>query len=77
MPPVQRAAALAEALIQNHGFVDGNKRTAMYAVGLRLEREGRRLEATQDELVDFALALVEHTGWKSWRRQAGRSSIPS
>jgi death on curing protein len=58
--PTQRAAALAHALVQNHGFVDGNKRTAMYAMGLWLEREGCRLETGQDELVDFALALAEH-----------------
>src|SRR5579859_1629242 len=35
--PLARAAALAEALIQNHGFVDGNKRAAVYAMGWWLE----------------------------------------
>jgi len=32
---VQRVAALLEALIRNHPFVDGNKRTAML-VGLAI-----------------------------------------
>jgi death-on-curing protein len=58
--PSQRAAALAHALVQNHGFIDGNKRTAMYAMGLWFQRQGCRLEAGQDELVEFALALAEH-----------------
>jgi death-on-curing protein len=53
-----RAAALAEALIQNHGFVDGNKRVAMYAMGLWLEREGLRLETSQEELIEYALGLA-------------------
>ena len=55
-----RAAALAEALIQNHGFVDGNKRTAMYAMALWLERESLTLNAEQDELVEFAVGLAVH-----------------
>ncbi|MGH7881906.1 MAG: type II toxin-antitoxin system death-on-curing family toxin [Candidatus Dormibacteraceae bacterium] len=58
--PIKRAADLAEALIQNHGFIDGNKRTAMYAMGLWLDREGLKLEAAQNELVEFALGLAEH-----------------
>ena len=55
-----RAAALAEALIQNHGFVDGNKRAAMYAMALWLERESLILNAEQDELVEFAVGLAVH-----------------
>lgn len=58
--PFQRAGALAESLVQNHGFVDGNKRTAMYAMAAWLEREGFRLEAARGELRDLALGLAEH-----------------
>jgi death on curing protein len=36
----QKAAALAQSLTQNHGFVDGNKRTAFYVVDLFLARSG-------------------------------------
>jgi prophage maintenance system killer protein len=30
---------VAESLVLNHGFVDGNKRSAMYAMAAWLERE--------------------------------------
>lgn len=53
-----RVAALLESVVQNHGFVDGNKRTAVMAAGLWLEREGHSLEAERGELVDLALAIA-------------------
>jgi hypothetical protein len=37
--------ALAESLTLNHGFVDGNKRTAMYAMAAWREREGYVIDA--------------------------------
>ncbi len=58
--PFERAAALMEALIQNHGFVDGNKRTAVMAAAFWLEREGYTLTASPDALVETALSLAEH-----------------
>lgn len=58
--PFKRAAALAESLVLNHGFVDGNKRTAMYATAAWLEREGYVIEAARGELRDFALAIASH-----------------
>jgi death-on-curing protein len=56
----KRAAALAESLVLNHGFVDGNKRTAMYAMAAWLEREGYVIEAARGELRDLALAIASH-----------------
>jgi len=58
--PFKRAAALAESLVLNHGFVDGNKRTAMYAMAAWLEREGYGIEAARGELRDLALAIASH-----------------
>jgi len=58
--PFRRAAALAESLVLNHGFVDGNKRTAMYAMGAWLEHEGYVFEAARGELRDLALAIAGH-----------------
>jgi death-on-curing protein len=58
--PFARAAALFEGLIRNHGFVDGNKRVAVLAAAFWLEREGHTLTATQDNLVQVTLAVVEH-----------------
>ena len=56
--PFKRAAALAESLVLNHGFVDGNKRTAMYAMAAWLDREGFTIEAARGELRDLALGIA-------------------
>lgn len=58
--PFKRAAALAESLVLNHGFVDGNKRSAMYAMAAWLEREGYVTEAARGEVRDLALAIASH-----------------
>ena len=58
--PFKRAAALAGSLVLNHGFVDGNKRTAMYAMAAWLEREGYVIDAARGDLRDFALAIASH-----------------
>ena len=58
--PHKRAAALAESLVMNHGFVDGNKRTAMYAMAAWLEREGYVIDAAPGELRDLALSIASH-----------------
>ena len=58
--PFMRAAALAESLVLNHGFVDGNKRTAMYAMAAWLEREGYVVDAARGELRDLALSIASH-----------------
>jgi death on curing protein len=58
--PFKRAAALAESLVLNHGFVDGNKRTAMYTMAAWLEREGYVIETERGALRDLALAIASH-----------------
>ena len=44
----QKAAALVESLVQNHGFIDGNKRTAFIVTRLFLERSGYMLNGILD-----------------------------
>ena len=56
--PFDKAAALAESIIRRHPFVDGNKRTAMYAAAYLLEKLGYELEAGQKELEDFAVRVA-------------------
>jgi death on curing protein len=56
--PFERAAALAESIIRRHPFIDGNKRTAMYAAAYLLETLGYELEAEQRELEDFAVSVA-------------------
>lgn len=58
--PFARSGALMQAIIQNHGFVDGNKRSAVMAAAFWLEREGYALTAEQDDLVETAVAVAEH-----------------
>ncbi len=58
--PFARSAALMEALIRNHGFKDGNKRTGATAMIIWLEREGYELDASDDELVRVAVAVADH-----------------
>ncbi len=53
-----KAAALMESLIKSHPFVDGNKRTAITAAGIFLQRNGWRLEASQDDLYRFTMAMA-------------------
>ena len=58
--PFKRAAALAESLVLNHGFVDGNKRSAMFAMAAWLDREGYSIDAARGELRDLALSIASH-----------------
>jgi death-on-curing protein len=48
-----------ESLVLNHPFIDGNKRVALVATGLFLERNGYTLEATQDEVYTFTMGVAE------------------
>jgi len=54
-----KAAALAESIIRRHPFVDGNKRTAMYAAAYLLSTFGYEVEVEQEELEDFAVSIAE------------------
>ncbi len=56
--PFDKAAALAESIIRRHPFVDGNKRTAMYAASYLLETFGYELQSEQQDLEDFAVSIA-------------------
>ncbi len=58
-----KAAALAESLIKNHPFLDGNKRTAITSTAIFLQMNGHSLKASQRELVDFTLALATNKSY--------------
>lgn len=53
---VEAACVIAEGIIRNHPFVDGNKRTAFAAMASTLAVNGYRLEM---EPVDAAQAVVD------------------
>lgn len=50
-------AALVHSLLLNHMFVDGNKRTAMFSAMTFLELNGYIFDATQKEVVEYALII--------------------
>lgn len=55
---LSKAAALMQSLVNNHPFVDGNKRVGITAAALFLQRNGRRLIATNQEVEAFTLAVA-------------------
>ena len=57
--PFDKAAALVESIIRRHPFIDGNKRTAMYAAAYLLETFGYELEVEQQDLEDLAVGVAE------------------
>ncbi len=54
-----KAAAVMLSLIQNHPFVDGNKRTAIASAAMFLSINGWKLSATSRELQDFTFRVAE------------------
>jgi death on curing protein len=59
---IHEAAALLESLIQNHPFVDGNKRVAFAVTDVFLRINGYRITAHSDSIHAFMMQLFEqHT----------------
>jgi death-on-curing protein len=76
--PFDKAAALAESIIRRHPFVDGNKRTAMYAAAYLLETSRYELGADQHDLEDFTVSIavrsMDTTGIAHWFENHSRKS---
>ena len=53
-----KAAALLDSLVNNHPFIDGNKRTGIAAAALFLQANGRQLTSSTSELEEFTLEAV-------------------
>lgn len=52
------AAAYAHGIVKNHPFLDGNKRSGLLAAALFLEINGASFQATEEDAVEFTLALA-------------------
>ena len=63
----EKAAALGFSIIQNHPFVDGNKRTGFAAMSLFLRKNGYRIQAPVDGAEQMVLAVASG--------QAGREGL--
>ena len=53
-----KAAALLESLVNNHPFVDGNKRTGIAAAALFLQANGYPLTASNQDVESFVLSIA-------------------
>lgn len=53
-----KIAIITYALINNHGFVDGNKRIGIAVMLLLLQMNNIRINYMQDELVELGLGLA-------------------
>lgn len=56
---IQEAAALCESLLQNHPFLDGNKRAAVVATAAFLRWNGYRLQFADREMYDWLMGLYD------------------
>jgi death-on-curing protein len=69
---VDKAAALGFALIRNHPFVDGNKRTGHAAMEVFLFLNGYEIDASVDEqeqmILQLAAGEVQRKTFTEWLR---------
>lgn len=63
---IAEAAALLESLIQNHPFLDGNKRTAVAAADVHLRLNGFELGGDSMQHHRYLVSLIEE-GDLDWR----------
>jgi death on curing protein len=55
---IHEAAALLESLVQNHPFVDGNKRVAFAVVDVFLRINGYEIKAPSGQIHSFVMTLL-------------------
>ena len=54
----EKAAALAESLVKNHPFLDGNKRMALVCLRTFLKMNGSHVTAPQEEKVKLIMQIA-------------------
>jgi death-on-curing protein len=54
----EKAAALLDSLVNNHPFVDGNKRTGITSTAMFLRMNGFRLSCSQSDLESFTMQVA-------------------
>lgn len=69
----EKASALGPSLIQNHCFVDGNKRLGHAAIEVFLVLNGYEIEASVDEqeqiILSVASGQMDRAAFSKWLRQ--------
>jgi len=54
----EKAASLLDSLVNNHAFIDGNKRTGITSTAMFLRLNGYRISCSQNELESFTLQVA-------------------
>ncbi len=57
-PISKKAAAVLHSMVGNHGFIDGNKRTAWLLVEILVARSGYFLDISDDERIDDLVVSI-------------------
>ena len=75
----RKAAAILHSMIGNHGFVDGNKRTAWLLAELLIERSGYVLDIADDTPIDDLVVAIAAGGMRfddltDWFRRAAETT---
>ena len=74
------AAAYAFGVIQNHPFVDGNKRAGFLAAYVFLDLNGWELVASEAEAVSAVIALatgeMDEAGFSDWLKDNSLTGTP-
>ena len=75
------AAAYLFGIVKNHPFIDGNKRTGYLAADVFLALNGWSVEAGQEEIISFVLAVasgdIDETGAAMFFKDFCVSANPS
>lgn len=73
MDAAEAAAMICHAVMKNHAFIDGNKRTGYGALVMTLAANGYRLEASDEEITDRMIATAAghdgHEPLAGWVRE--------
>ena len=74
------AAAYAFGVIQNHPFVDGNKRAGFLAAYVFIDLNGLELVASEAEAVSAVMALatgeMDESGFSDWLKDNSLTGTP-
>ncbi len=55
----EKCSIICYSIINNHAFIDGNKRIGIYVMLMLLEYNGIKLSFTQNELIDLGLGVAK------------------
>jgi death on curing protein len=77
---IHEAAALLESLVQNHPFVDGNKRVAFAVADVFLRINGYSITADSKAIHHYILELFEERAfdmehWVPWLQEIARPRV--